>query len=210
MKTLLSSMLSLNPSCCSETFCSTSKLNAKEQANMSVHEIWVGPGLTFFYKNLPSLQIFIFSSENGLTTTIRRWQHSAFDLNASACPKRLKSQYRYVLLLHIVLPCICMYCPLNLFEHSDEPRNCSKKQLSGHFSGASSCSLSTASKQAWTPQMKLYHRGTDCQRIPSVSCPSCSTSSGIFMGICASWECGSQKEILIQSSTTSSSVAVFV
>lgn len=127
MKTLLSSMLSLNPSCCSETFCSTSKLNAKEQANMSVHEIWVGPGLTFFYKNLPSLQIFIFSSENGLTTTIRRWQHSAFDLNASACPKRLKSQYRYVLLLHIVLPCICMYCPLNLFEHSDEPRNCSKK-----------------------------------------------------------------------------------
>ena len=155
---------------------------------------WVGPGLTFL--NLPSLQIFLLSSEDGLTTTIREWQHSGFDLNASACPKRLKSQYRYVLLLHIVLPCISMYCP--------------QKQLSGHFSGASSFSLSTASKQAWTPQMKLYSRGTDCQRIPSVSCPSCSTSSGIFMGICASWECGSQKEILIQSSTTSSSVAVFV
>lgn len=91
---------------------------------------WAWAYLFFLNKNHPSLQIFLLSSEDGLTTTIREWQHSGFDLNASECPKRLKSQYRYVLLLHIVLPCISMYCPLNLFEQNDEPRKLPSKSSS--------------------------------------------------------------------------------
>ncbi len=114
-----------------------------------------------------------------------------------------------MLLLHIlyyhVLACIALW--IYLFEHSDEQRNCWKNSsLEFLRSIFLTLSLSTAKRQHWTPQMKLYHQVTDCQRIPSVSCPSCSTSSGIFMGICASWECGSQKEMLIQSSTTSSAL----
>ena len=171
---------------------------------MSVHEIWVGPKTFLAYRFSSYLQKMVwplqYENDNIQVLILMHLRaRNVWNHNIGTCS--------YCILCYHVFACIALWIYLSTLTNQE---NCSKKQLSGHFSGASSCSLSTASKQAWTPQMKLYHRGTDCQRIPSVSCPSCSTSSGIFMGICASWECGSQKEILIQSSTTSSSVAVFV